>query len=223
MSVIHMTKAQMVEALAAHGEIAPGAWTKVQLMARLTEIKDAALQAATWTEKDVVKEINRCKTRADLRVLMDKKGLEWNKNQTIADLKKVLFEMGMRNVIPTAEDAMGFGKFAHLTFGEVYTLHPNYKQWCIQTMEEETDCRWRLKRFAGWAANLTQSEINNLSLQVQQTAKSKAMPKSRMTSRASGSSAPSIQSTEWEMAEEKSMTVEAEKSKAQIEEVENRL
>ena len=225
MSIINMTKAQMVDTLAGYGETAPPAWTKVQLMARLAELKEMEQRDAPTSEKDVVKEINRCKTRADLRALMDKKGLEWEKNQTIADLKKILFEVGMRQVIPGDNDSMGFGKYAHLTYGEVYAQHSSYRQWCVQTMEEEDDCHWRLKRFATWARNVSTSEAHTISCRIQSQARAKAAPKFRLASRGT-SSAPSVttQSSEWEVTEDReNMSVEALSPEEQIEKLETQL
>ena len=56
--------------------------------------------------------VQPCKTRQTLRDLMDSKNLVWSKNATIVDLKKELFEHGMKEVNPHCLDSMGFGKHA---------------------------------------------------------------------------------------------------------------
>ena len=50
------------------------------------------------TEKDVVRDINKCKTKAALRELIDQQGLSWSKNATAAELKNDLLEHGMKDV-----------------------------------------------------------------------------------------------------------------------------
>ena len=76
---------------------------------------------------------------------------------------------------PGDNDSMGFGKYAHMTYGEVYAQHSSYRQWCIQTMGEEDDCHWRLKRFASWARNVSTSEANNISFRVQSQARERTV------------------------------------------------
>ena len=58
---------------------------------------------------------------------------------------------------------MGFGKFGHLTYKEVYLFQTQYLAWCRTTMEEENNTHWRLiQRLVNWSNNLKTDEIDAL-------------------------------------------------------------
>ena len=221
-SVNQLTKVELQAEIQAYGETPPAAWTKIQLVARLSELREADQNQARVTEKDVVRAINQKKTKAELRQMMEDNQLQWGRNATIADLKKILFEHGMKEVLATDQDHMGFGKHSHLTFREVLLDMPSYTKWCIETMEEGPECHWRLRRFATWANNVTESEKERLrqahmggEFKVKPKAKSLQPPRRLHVPSQGTASQVSSQMTDgqsWEIAEDESENITPEQA-----------
>ena len=55
---------------------------------------------------------------------------------------------------PTGSEKMNFGKYADLTFEEVFNLHPSYVNWIATTAQESDSVHWRLLRFHRWATQM---------------------------------------------------------------------
>ena len=86
-------------------------------------------------------------------VLVDflkEKGMEINPNSTISQL----LAMGEKEIHdqfePMETEKMNFGKYADLTFGEVFNMHPSYVEWIKTTAQESDSMHWRLLRFHRW-------------------------------------------------------------------------
>ncbi|CAE7382440.1 unnamed protein product [Symbiodinium sp. KB8] len=157
-----MTKAEMQQKLASLGELAPTSWTKVQLSARIAELSQE--QEAALTEREASKMINRCKTKAALQEMMTENGLEFTKSQTVDQLRGTMLRFLMEHKVPAgASNYMGFGKHSSLTYGQVVTNFTSYTTWCVETAANESECHWRLRRFALWAQGLSRTEKEAMS------------------------------------------------------------
>ncbi|OLP83111.1 hypothetical protein AK812_SmicGene36174 [Symbiodinium microadriaticum] len=151
------TKAEMQQKLIRMGETPPHAWTKVQLATRIAELQAAEEQP--MTEREASKMINRAKTKQALMDLLAEHNLEHSKHQTMDQLRAVMLRYLMEAKVPaTYENYMGFGKYSHLTYGQVLTHYQSYTDWTITTAATEKECHWRLRRYAQWANGLSRTE-----------------------------------------------------------------
>ena len=92
------TKADMQRTLQEMGETPPSSWTKLQLKTRIEELKEA--QPDIMTEKDAVKEINKCRTKAAVQALMDQHQIPYPKHANSDQLKAMLLKYYMENLVP---------------------------------------------------------------------------------------------------------------------------
>ena len=152
-----MSKKEMQEQLARHGETAPSGWTKIQLKSRLVEL--AADQADVMTEREASKMINRCKTKAMLQEKMDEFQLTYTAKMNSDHLRSALLRYLMETQVPPHEENfMGFGKHSGWTYGETAIHAPSYSAWTVETATNEPECHWRLKRYALWYQGLSRSD-----------------------------------------------------------------
>ncbi|CAE7858507.1 unnamed protein product [Symbiodinium microadriaticum] len=108
--------------------------------------------------------INRCKTKAALQEMMTENGLEFTKSQTVDQLRGTMLRFLMEHKVPAgASNYMGFGKHSSLTYGQVVTNFTSYTTWCVETAANESECHWRLRRFALWAQGLSRTEKEAMS------------------------------------------------------------
>ena len=70
-------------------------------------------------------------------------------------------------VVAAEDNYMGFGKHAHLTYGQVLVNCPAYATWAIKTDQEKPEAHWRLRWFAKWAAGVSPAEKHRISLMLE--------------------------------------------------------
>ena len=117
------------------------------------ELKAKNLEGTLESEIKALRAAGRKKSV--LLDFMKDKGMVTNPNSTIA----LLLAPGEKKEIynqyePTGSEKMNFGKYADLTFEEVFNLHPSYVNWIATTAQESDSVHWRLLRFHRWATQM---------------------------------------------------------------------
>ena len=143
-----------------HGEEFPSKFTKTQLQLRLAELEgEEKMFAKAGKSRTPLRQMEvalnqASKKKSDLqRHVQQELGLTISGNETIDQLKIKGLAKAYELAPPTAEDYVGFGEHAGLTYEEVIRHHPQYVQWAVQTMKEG-QCSPKLKRLAKWAEAL---------------------------------------------------------------------
>ena len=71
-----------------------------------------------------------------------------------------------RNFTPTTQvnrsDQMHFGKYASLTYTELYHQYPQYARWAVQTCEEDPEAQGLLVRFAQYVKRMQNIELTEI-------------------------------------------------------------
>ena len=75
-------------------------------------------------------------------------------------------------------DVMGFGKYAHLTYQQVFLSDPDYVDWCILTMRHSQDDRG-LIRFAKYCQKKQQSGTSPSAHEYRSSTRTRVPPPSR--------------------------------------------
>lgn len=146
------TRSQWVEFMADKGVKIPSSWSLLQIKAHWGELQSEHYQPATLEMDAQIAALKRAsRKKGDLQDFLTKEGVGFLPNHTIAQL----YNLGEKHIYqmfePVAGEKMNFGEHADLTFQDVLDKFPGYASWAITTMREETQCGWRLKRFATWA------------------------------------------------------------------------
>ena len=116
------------------------------------ELKAKNLEGTLESEIKALRAAGRKKSV--LLDFMKDKGMVTNPNSTIA----LLLASGEKEIYnqyePTGSEKMNFGKYADLTFEEVFNLHPPYVNWIATAAQESDSVHWRLLRFHCWATQM---------------------------------------------------------------------
>ena len=157
----YSTKKEMQAQIMKHGETPPSGWTKVQLKARLVELMESQVQV--MTERDASKIVNGRKTKAALQEKMDEYNLEYTSKMNSDQLRSHLIRYLMETQVPSTEhNFVGFGKYSQWEYGEAAIHAPSYSAWTVETATNETECHWRLRRYANWYQGLSRSDKTRL-------------------------------------------------------------
>lgn len=152
----YQRKSLLLEKLAALGETAPSHWNRAQIESRILELqKDEGPTVMTERKNQLaaLQKANKNKS-AMVDYMMNNLQMSLSGNETMKVLYARAYEHVMKASPSTSEDFMEFGKHSGETYGAVMDQDPQYAQWCITTMMENTidnASDWRLIRFAKWA------------------------------------------------------------------------
>ena len=156
------TKGWLREKLAEFHEEPPSSWTKSQLQARLSELRDEGKQAPVDKKTELIKGLTKAKNKAGMREYITTTlqtpitGME-----TMAQLEAIAIKAIMQTVEATDEDEMGFGQYSSMTYLQVLTTDRKYYDWCKQMRQEEV-VNWRMARFLNWADQVIEKHPEKL-------------------------------------------------------------
>ena len=161
-----VSKAEMVAELARLGEIPPKQWTMVELATRLDELRAerglppfGQAKSPTPLRKEVVRLNEASKKKSTLQEYVQQHlRLPISGNETILQLQKYALTKIYQITEASAEDPVGFGSHASLTYQEVMEQQPKYVEWCL-TMAKEGQTDPRLARLAEWAQQQQEPEM----------------------------------------------------------------
>lgn len=142
------------------GETPPSQWSRAQLEARWTELKEEKGVTTQEFQKSLMTRLHQAsKKKINLQhFIQNELQLEISGNETIP----VLLTMGnkaiLMNLVATGTDVLGFGKYAQDSYATVLQNDKAYVEWCIKTASEES-VNWRMERFLAW---VSQEEVPNL-------------------------------------------------------------
>ena len=156
-----LTKSQMILEMAELGELPPREWTMVEIAARLEELRaEAGLpminqrKEKTQLRKMVIALNEAAKKKSTLIAFAQNQlRIHVSMNDTIQVIQKNSLTKIYAMAETNAEDPVGFGKHASLTYQEVLELHPDYCKWAVTTAKESEEgktCDPRLYRLATW-------------------------------------------------------------------------
>ena len=143
------------------GESPPSRWTMAELKQRIIELKPELDEPTKRTDKEVtepgtvrqwVRAVNKAKQRKTdmVELCASKMNLSLSGHETIPVLEKAAMTWIYNHVEPTAEDDVGFGKYAALQYSDINLYYPSYREWIIKTDAEEAGADHRLRRLAAW-------------------------------------------------------------------------
>ncbi|CAE7358286.1 nphp3 [Symbiodinium sp. CCMP2592] len=143
------------------GENPPTRWNKAELQLRLEELsgQNAFVSARKTREQTEYQRLvqgltQACNRKAQLiEFCQNSLEMRVNANWTMNEMKREAMHRIYQRSVPEPTDAVGFGKWAALTYEEVKIHHPEYVRWVVQTATESADCDPRLLRLAGWLEN----------------------------------------------------------------------
>ena len=153
-----LNKAQLREELVSLGENPPASWSKLELRARLQEIRlEEGIETVHGKPRSrlevMMKDLNVASKKKELLVkfVQEKLDMTVGSNDSITTLQskgvKKIYEL----VAPAPTDPLGFGKHADLTYSEVMLNIPDYCTWIKDTAKQNpVGSDYRLRRFAGW-------------------------------------------------------------------------
>eukprot|EP00435_Cladocopium_sp_Y103_P070050 s548_g34.t1 len=155
-----ITKAEALVELARLGELPPNYWSAVEVIQRMEEVRmskglhpNPKHKEATPLRKMVIKLNEAARKKSNLVEHVTSLGAPVTPNDTIPTLqKKGLMAIYDRAAV-SSEDPVGFGKYASLTYMELYQKDAQYIQWVLSTAQEGT-CDARLSRLATWCQDL---------------------------------------------------------------------
>ncbi|CAE7864870.1 RE1 [Symbiodinium sp. KB8] len=192
------TAGQLREMLSEHGETAPKRWSKVELLQRVEEVTGVDYTKPQKKEKSeyqmYVTALNQAATRkATLQTFCRKTlDMEVNYNLTIAQLQKEALSVIYGKACPDPSDLVGFGRHSQLTYATVKAEHPQYSAWVIQTATEG-QCNPRLRRLAGWLANVEVAGYPNEPTTPRKMTDNTTTPKVAASSKAASSSSAAVE------------------------------
>ena len=160
-----MNKVQLREAISSFGEIPAESWNVSELRHRLRELVEE--QEEEWARtpgqqketplQQQIKQLNKNKKRkADLVEYLEQVlGIAVSPNETMSQMETKALNFLYRTVQSTSKDIVGFGRHAHLTYGDLLRDYPSYVEWVKQTHAETDETNVRLKRLANWLMRAT--------------------------------------------------------------------
>jgi len=155
MALNTLTLPELRERLQSHGETAPRAWSKTQVLLRLVELEGEGNLRAGCQPKSPLRaleiKINQASRKKSVlqELATQELGLSITGNETIEILKLKAMEKALMIAEPHAEDYVAFGQWCHLKYVEVMMQQPGYCEWVMKTAAEG-DCCTRLRRLANW-------------------------------------------------------------------------
>ena len=157
MSLNKKTKAELTTLLfETFGEHAAARWTKGEISTRIRELQEARGDNI-WTKgkqrtplREQVVQLNRNKKNKSMLVsyATNELGLMLNGNETMDQIEYRAIREIYQKAPPAAEDPVGFGRHASLSYRELQQNHPGYADWVKKTAKEGNDADHRLKRLA---------------------------------------------------------------------------
>ena len=159
-----MNKAQLIAAIVSYGETPPSRWGKIELQARLQELRqeNGLGEATSGTQSKTplqiaVAEVSRASrnNKAALQRYVEKElQLVVTGTETMAQLEDRAVRHLYQVTETTAQDLVGFGPHASLTYAQLLSEFPQYAEWVEMTsqQQEEAARNPRLHRLARWLA-----------------------------------------------------------------------
>lgn len=149
----YQSKAMLTEKLLEMGEPVPPQWNRLQILARLEELKEE-----NKTEQDKEMEQleadfrNAQKGKPTLISFAQRLNIPLTGNETKLTLTTKCYQKLMEIKPAKGTDILEFGKFSDMTYKDTMTTKADYTEWCITTMKEG-NAHWKLIRFAQWATS----------------------------------------------------------------------
>ena len=155
LAMMKLTQIQLRQAIKERGESPPREWGKVELRDRLTELmREAGESTSTKTNlREWVSQLNKASRKKQdlINFCSERLKIELSGHETIPVLQQKAMKTIYNVSIPNALDAVGFGKFASKTYGQLLREEPRYSQWVQETyLEGGKSCEIRLQRLATW-------------------------------------------------------------------------
>lgn len=156
-----VTKAEALVELARLGELPPKNWSAMEVIQRMEEVRmsrglhpNPKHQEVTPLRRMVIKLNEAARKKEHLVGHAQSLGVPVTPNDTIATLQKKSLMAIYDQAAISAEDPVGFGKYASLTYQELYQQDVQYLQWVLTTAKEGY-CDARLARLARWCQDLS--------------------------------------------------------------------
>ena len=153
-----LNKAQLREELENLGETPPASWSKIELRARLMEVRleegiDTTHGKPRSRLEVMMKDLSVAsrKKEALVKFVQEKLDITVGSNDSIATLQSKGVKKVYELVPPAPTDPLGFGKHSDLTYSEVMLNIPDYCTWIKDTARQNpVGADYRLRRFAKW-------------------------------------------------------------------------
>ncbi|CAE7480578.1 GIP [Symbiodinium sp. CCMP2592] len=152
-----MTKAALQDELfETYGEKAPTKWTKLELKARINELRGDEEVAPTSgsTLQDRTRDLRKAaKKKSDLIEFCRHIQVELNGNETMAVMESRALRRLQETCKAGPQDFVGFGKYSHLQYINILTGYEEYGRWAKQMYKEDPEGNStdpRLRRLAQW-------------------------------------------------------------------------
>ena len=152
-----MTKAALQdELLATHGEKAPSKWTKLELKARINELRgdEEVLPTSGSTLQDRTRDLRKAaKKKSELIEFCRNIPVDLNGNETMAVMESRALRRLQETCAAGPLDYVGFGKYSHLQYINILTSYEEYRRWTKQMYKEDPEGNStdpRLRRLARW-------------------------------------------------------------------------
>ena len=153
-----MTKKELQNELYNLGESAPEKWSKMELKARISELReesglpDVGAKAKTPLQLQL-QELNKMSRKKEtLRQYVEKElQVTLTGHETTPQIQTKAIRHLYKSVPASAGDYVGFGQHADLQYVDMLD-YPKYTNWLLKTNEEESEADPRLRRLASWLA-----------------------------------------------------------------------
>ncbi|CAE7947875.1 RE1 [Symbiodinium sp. KB8] len=152
-----MTKAALQDELATLGERAPTRWTKLELKARIQELRGDQEEVETTTGsilQDRTRALRKAaKKKSDLVKFCQDLGLMLNGNETMMVMECRALKKLQEECPGSPQDYVGFGKHSQLQYIDILRDYEGYATWVKQMFKDDpegTSTDPRLRRLAKW-------------------------------------------------------------------------
>jgi hypothetical protein len=159
-----ITKTEALIELARLGELPPKDWSAMEVIQRMEEVRiskglhpNPKHREVTPLRKMVIKLNEAARKKDHLREYAASLGVPLTGNDTIPSLQKKTLMAIYDHAAVSSEDPVGFGKYASLTYQELYQKDAQYLQWVLNTAKEG-NCDARLSRLARWCQNIPHTQ-----------------------------------------------------------------
>ena len=156
MSLSKLNVSQLREVLEELGETPPNSWHKVELKARVAELRERqGIPLRGGPPKDSLlssmAELRKASRRKDeLIKFCEKIGMTMTGNESVQTLQTRGLAWLYKITPATGDDPVSFGKFGDLTYQELRQERGEYCAWVCKTAEESDSADAKLMRLAKW-------------------------------------------------------------------------
>eukprot|EP00439_Symbiodinium_sp_Y106_P016381 s4022_g2.t1 len=198
-----MTRDELKNELGKLGEVPPAAWTRLEMKARVMELRGDEGTSLRSPLQEKTRELRKAaKKKADLIEFCRELGVELNGNETMAVMEMRAIRKLQAECPASPYDHVGFGKHSDKRYQTIQMEYEEYGRWVVQMFREDPegkDTDPRLRRLAKWL--IEQSAMTNEPMVKASTArkpdrKSNFGPKPRTMPPSSITSAPTASSSE---------------------------